>query len=84
MWRSLSLPPVEKAVPDEEAPTDVGASRLDRHAGLYGRMVALDQSAEISGGLASVLVDRWHGDLGERPLGFDRFGPHPLDGAVDR
>jgi hypothetical protein len=47
-------------------------------------MVALDRSAEISGGvMVSVLVDRWRGDLGERPLGFDGFGSHPVDGAVD-
>ena len=36
MWRSSSLPPVEKAVPDEEVPTDVGASCLDWHAGCIG------------------------------------------------
>jgi len=47
MWRSLSLPPVEKAVPDQEVPTKVGASWFDRYAGLHRRMVVLDQSAEI-------------------------------------
>lgn len=36
MWRSLSLPPVEKAVPNEEAPIKVGASCLHRHAGPIG------------------------------------------------
>jgi hypothetical protein len=41
------VPPVEKAVPDEEAPTKVGASLLGRDAGLYPRTVALDQSVEI-------------------------------------
>ena len=34
--------------------------------------------------LASVLVDRRPGDLGERPLRFSSPGSHPLDGPVHR
>jgi hypothetical protein len=67
------LPPFEKAVPDEEAPTEVGASCLERYARRYRPTAALLGRVRFPR-IADLRVRRWRHMVGEWPLRLMGFG----------
>jgi hypothetical protein len=82
MWRSLSLPSVEKAyLTKGPGPIPCRGPCLDRRAGPASAVGRIDRLRLQL--LASVLVTAGWGDGGEWPLAVDGFRSHPVDGAID-